>query len=83
VHVSRSTLARRFNDLVGEPPAAYLTRWRMELAARLLRDSEQPVGRISHLVGYSSEVAFSRTFSKHRGEPPGRYRKRIKSSLAA
>ena len=83
VHVSRSTLVRRFNDLVGEPPAAYLTRWRMELAARLLRESEQPVGRISHRVGYTSEFAFSRAFSKHRGEPPGRYRKRIKSSLTA
>lgn len=83
VHVSRSTLVRRFSDFVGEPPAAYLTRWRMELAARLLRESEQPVGRISHLVGYTSEFAFSRAFSKHRGEPPGRYRKRIKSSLTA
>src|SRR5262249_48090804 len=47
VHVSRSTLVRRFNHLVGEPPAAYLTRWRMELAARLLRESEQPLGRLS------------------------------------
>ena len=83
VHVSRSTLVRRFNDLVGEPPAAYLTRWRMELAARLLRESEQPVGRISHRVGYTSEFAFSRAFTKHRGEPPGRYRIRIKRSLAA
>ena len=83
VHVSRSTLVRRFNDLVGEPPAAYLTRWRMELAARLLRESEQPVSRISHLVGYTSEYAFSRAFSRYRGEPPGRYRKRIKNSLSA
>jgi AraC-like DNA-binding protein len=83
VHVSRSTLVRRFNDLVGEPPAAYLARWRMELAARLLRESEQPVARISHRVGYTSEFAFSRAFSKHRGEPPSRYRKRIKNSLAA
>jgi AraC-like DNA-binding protein len=81
--VSRSTLVRRFNDLVGEPPAAYLARWRMELAARLLRESEQPVARISHRVGYTSEFAFSRAFSKHRGEPPSRYRKRIKNSLAA
>ena len=83
VHVSRSTLVRRFSDRVGEPPAAYLTRWRMELAARLLRESDQPVGRISHLVGYTSEFAFSRAFSKQRGEPPGRYRKRIKNSLSA
>jgi AraC-like DNA-binding protein len=83
VHVSRSTLVRRFDDLVGESPAAYLTRWRMELAARLLRESDQPVGRISHLVGYTSQFAFSRAFSKHRGEPPGRYRKRNKRPLAA
>jgi AraC-like DNA-binding protein len=83
VHVSRSTLVRRFNDLLGEPPAAYLTRWRIELAARLLRESQQSVGRISHLVGYTSEFAFSRAFTRHRGEPPGRYRKRIKNSLAA
>lgn len=82
-HVSRSTLVRRFNDFVGEPPAAYLARWRMELAAQLLRESEQPVGGISHRVGYTSEFAFSRAFSKHRGEPPGRYRKRIKNSHAA
>jgi len=82
VHVSRSTLVRRFNELVGEPPAAYLTRWRIELAARLLRETDLSVGRISHLVGYSSEFAFSRAFSKQRGEPPGRYRKRIKSALA-
>jgi AraC-like DNA-binding protein len=83
VHVSRSTLVRRFSAFVGEPPGAYLARWRMELAARLLRESGQPVGRIAHLVGYTSEFAFSRAFSKHRGEPPGRYRKRMKSSLAA
>jgi len=51
--------------------------------ARLLPESEQPVGRISHLVGYTSEFAFSRAFTKHRGEPPGRYRNRIKSTLAA
>ena len=55
----------------------------MELAARLLRESGQSVGRISRLVGYTSEFAFSRAFSKHRGEPPGRYRKRIKSSVAS
>lgn len=82
VHVSRSTLVRRFNDLVGEPPATYLTRWRMELAARLLRESAQPVGRIAHHVGYTSEFAFSRAFARHRGEPPGRYRTRMKRSLA-
>jgi AraC-like DNA-binding protein len=83
VHVSRATLVRRSNDLVGEPPATYLARWRMELAVRLLRESEQPVGSISHRVGYTSEFALSRAPSKHRGEPPSHYRKRIKKSLGA
>src|SRR5262245_37323574 len=75
VHVSRSTLARRFRDRVGEPPLEYLTRWRMDIAARLLRDTDEPVGEIGRRVGYDSEFAFSRAFTRVRGVAPGRYRK--------
>ena len=73
-NLSRATLVRRFSALVGEPPLAYLTRWRMELAARNLRETDEPVGAIAHRVGYESEFAFSRAFSRARGQPPGRYR---------
>jgi AraC-like DNA-binding protein len=73
-NLSRATLIRRFRALVGEPPLAYLTRWRMELAARNLRETDDPVGSIAHRVGYESEFAFSRAFSRLRGRPPGRYR---------
>jgi AraC-like DNA-binding protein len=73
-NLSRATLVRRFSALVGEPPLAYLTRWRMELAARNLRETDEPVGAIAHRVGYESEFAFSRAFSRVRGRPPGRYR---------
>jgi AraC-like DNA-binding protein len=75
VHLSRATLARRFTELVGEPPLAYLTRWRMDLAARRLKDTTEPVQTIARAVGYSSEYAFNRAFSRHRGQPPGRYRR--------
>jgi AraC-like DNA-binding protein len=75
VHVSRATLARRFTQHIGEPPHSYLTRWRMELAARQLRDSTQPAAQVARSVGYSSEYAFNRAFTKHRGTPPGRYRR--------
>lgn len=78
VHVSRSTLVRRFGELVGEPPLAYLTRWRMDLAARRLRETDEPVGSIGRRVGYVSEFAFSRAFSRTRGEAPGRYRRRMR-----
>jgi AraC-like DNA-binding protein len=40
--VSRATLARRFTDLVGTPPMAYLTAWRIDLAADLLANSDGP-----------------------------------------
>lgn len=78
-NVSRATLTRRFSALVGEPPLAYLTRWRLELAARRLRETDETVGAIAHHVGYASEFAFSRAFSRLRGEPPGRYRSRVRS----
>jgi len=72
--LSRATLTRRFAALVGESPLAYLTRWRMELAARALRETDDAVSAIAHRVGYTSEFAFSRAFSRHRGLPPARYR---------
>lgn len=74
--VSRATLARRFTTLVGETPNSYLTRWRMELAAHRLRTTTDPIAPIAHSVGYTSEHAFSRAFSRAHGHSPGRYRTR-------
>jgi AraC-like DNA-binding protein len=75
VNVSRATLARRFTEHVGVPPLTYLTRWRIELAARKLRDTTMSTARIAREVGYTSEYAFNRAFSRVRGHPPGRYRR--------
>jgi AraC-like DNA-binding protein len=78
VHVSRATLARRFSDSVGEPPLAYLGRWRMQLAAQRLKHTSRTVESIAREVGYTSEYAFNRAFSRHRGQPPGRYRRLVR-----
>jgi AraC-like DNA-binding protein len=75
VHLSRATLARRFAELVGEPPLTYLARWRMHVAAQRLKYSTDSVETIAGEVGYTSEFAFNRAFSRHRGQPPGRYRR--------
>lgn len=83
IHVSRATLTRRFSELVGEPPVAYLTRWRMDLAAQRLRATDDPVAAIAGAVGYTSEYAFSRAFSRARGQPPGRYRALTRAVAAA
>ncbi len=74
VNVSRATLARRFTHQVGQPPLTYLTHWRLNLAAHQLRDTTTPVAAIAHQVGYTSEYAFNRAFTRHHGNPPGRYR---------
>jgi len=75
IHVSRATLARRFADVVGEPPLTYLTRWRMHLASQKLKYSTETVDAIARDVGYTSEYAFNRAFARHHGQPPGRYRR--------
>ena len=83
VSLSRATLTRRFSNLVGEPPLSYLTRWRMELAARRLRETDDAVSAIARHVGYASEFAFSRAFSRLRGLPPGRYRAELRQRRKA
>jgi AraC-like DNA-binding protein len=74
ISVSRATLSRRFPAVVGDTPGAYLTRWRMDLAARRLRDTDDTLETIARSVGYTSVYAFSRAFSRARSQPPGRYR---------
>ena len=74
-HVSRATLARRFTETVGKPPLTYLGDWRMHVAAERLKHTTTTVESIAREVGYSSEYAFNRAFSRHRGQPPGRHRR--------
>jgi AraC-like DNA-binding protein len=75
VGVSRAVLAERFRHYLGEPPMGYLTRWRLQLGARLLTTTSQSVAEIAGLVGYESEAAFNRAFKRGFGTPPARYRK--------
>jgi AraC-like DNA-binding protein len=74
--VSRSTLADRFAQLVGQPPMQYLAGWRMQLATRLLSEHSMKVRSIAEAVGYASEAAFSRAFKKHTGVSPQGWRQR-------
>jgi AraC-like DNA-binding protein len=71
---SRSSLAKRFALLVGQPPMQYLARWRMQVAANLLTRGGAKVATIGAEVGYDSEAAFSRAFKKATGFAPGGWR---------
>jgi AraC-like DNA-binding protein len=73
--LSRAAFARRFTTLIGQPPLAYLTWWRMITAARLLRESDAPLRVVARQAGYSSEIAFSAAFKREYGVSPGRYRR--------
>jgi AraC-like DNA-binding protein len=69
-------LAERFAHFVEDPPMQYLTRWRMQIAARLLAEGTRKVSAVALEVGYDSEAAFSRAFKKAAGVPPATWRRR-------
>ena len=70
-----SVFSDRFTALVGAPPLLYLTRWRMHLAARWLREDRTSLGEVATRLGYESEPSFSRAFKRHIGVPPGAVRR--------
>jgi AraC-like DNA-binding protein len=80
VGISRSALVERFTRYLSEPPMAYLTRWRLQVAARSLEKTSRGVADIAADVGYESEAAFNRAFKREFGQPPGRYRSDHKNS---
>jgi AraC-like DNA-binding protein len=80
VGISRSALVERFARYLSEPPMAYLTRWRLQLAARSLEKTSRGVAEIAADVGYESEAAFNRAFKREFGQPPGRYRSEQRKS---
>ena len=73
---SRSVLAERFAQFVGQPPMQYLTQWRMQLATRMLLEPGAKVVAVAAAVGYESEAAFSRAFKKCAGVAPAAWRRR-------
>lgn len=74
IGVSRAALARRFAERVGESPMAFLTNWRLALAADLLHEPEATLGSVAHQVGYSTPFALSTAFKRVRGVTPQQHR---------
>ena len=71
--LSRSAFYERFTRTVGLPPMEYLLAWRMALAKDLLRSRALGIAEVAERVGYGSASTFSTAFSRHVGQPPGRY----------
>ena len=75
IGLSRSALHERFVQYLGQAPMHYLASWRIQLGARLLRESNRNVATIALDVGYDSEAAFSRAFKRMVGTPPASWRR--------
>ena len=83
VGVSRSALVARFTRYLSDPPMAYLTGWRLRLAAKALTGSPKGVADIAAAVGYESEAAFNRAFKRVFGVPPARYRRQSRNPVSS
>jgi AraC-like DNA-binding protein len=73
-HLSRTTFTERFTRTLGQPPMAYLTELRMELARELLLGSGETAKQVARRTGYKSDAAFNRAFTRHHGRSPGQWR---------
>ncbi|MFC6445172.1 AraC family transcriptional regulator [Shinella zoogloeoides] len=71
--MSRSAFFDRFTRAVGLRPMEYLLAWRMAVAKDLLRSGALALDEVARRVGYGSASTFSTAFSRHVGQPPGRY----------
>ncbi|MGH9793724.1 MAG: AraC family transcriptional regulator [Candidatus Acidiferrales bacterium] len=81
--ISRSALAQRFTELIGESPMRYLSAWRIQLAKLMLRDYGHTIQQVAARVGYESEAAFNRAFKRAVGLPPAAWRKSAASAAAS
>ncbi|WP_223248390.1 AraC family transcriptional regulator [Sulfurirhabdus autotrophica] len=74
VAISPSRFTARFTAAIGDSPMAYVTKWRMNVASRLLNGTQQGIGQVATHVGYENLAAFNRAFKKHTGMPPAAWR---------
>ena len=73
--MSRSAVALRFKELLGETPLEYLTDWRMYKATGLLQEDDRKLFGVAKSVGYDSDAAFSKAFKRVLGMAPKEYRR--------
>ena len=73
--MSRASLARNFQQTLGQTPMQYVLDWRMTLARDLLLTDGPSLAQVAERVGYSSPYAFATAFRRHHGEAPGRWRR--------
>lgn len=82
IGLSRTRLAERFREFLGESPMAYLAQWRLKLGAEILQSTEDSVAEVAAAVGYGSAAAFNRAFTREFACPPAQFRRKRKELSA-
>jgi AraC-like DNA-binding protein len=72
--MSRTTFAERFQKAFGRPAMEFVRELRLRGAARMLRQTEDPIKTIASRMGYASRSNFTHAFSEFFGMPPAEYR---------
>ena len=80
--VSRTVLRDRFVQVLGDPPMRYCARWRMRIAAHMLREGRENTANIAYSVGFNSEAAFNRAFKREFGQPPASWKRKLDEEFA-
>jgi AraC-like DNA-binding protein len=80
--LSRSTLAERFELMLGTSPIRYLRDWRLFLASLALSTSGRAIAEIASEAGYGTEAAFNRAFARCYGTPPAAWRQQMREGTS-
>ena len=75
-HLHPNYLCALFKEYTGQTVFEYITRFRVESAANLLKNDILPMGKVGELVGFRSESLFYRKFKAIMGVSPKAYAKR-------
>lgn len=78
VNMSESYLCTMFKEKIGMSIIAYVNKKKMELAARLIEDSNMLLKEVAFYVGITDPYYFNRLFKKYYGVSPSRYKERNK-----
>jgi len=73
MHLSEVALRRRFKDVIGLSPNAFLRRRRIDRACSLLRIGAKPIKEIAAACGFRDLAFFYRVFRSETGTTPARY----------
>jgi AraC-like DNA-binding protein len=80
--LSRTALAERFREALGDTPLAHLRTLRLQAAMRLLGSTEQTLEQVAQAVGYQDAFSFSKAFKREVGLSPREFRRRDEADRA-